>query len=148
MTHGLLEKYTTLMGRQKMLEAVDVISICEVASLLKKSVSWCYTNAAHLGAAKIAGSLIFRRSSLADALERGLINSRVQAESKQDPLATLKVKRSKRSRRPEALPQTDPSRYGLDNMLFRFSAHARHTMILEDIFADIDLRRAIEALRQ
>jgi len=50
---------------------MTVISPEEVATILRKSLSWVYAHASQLGASRIGGSLIFTREGLDYAFEKG-----------------------------------------------------------------------------
>ena len=56
---------------QAIIQTLTVIQPGEIATQLKKSLSWVYANAPALGASRIGGSWIFSEEGLQDALQAG-----------------------------------------------------------------------------
>jgi hypothetical protein len=123
----------------------EVIEVDKVAELLKKSVSWCYLNAPDLGASQIGGSVIFRHAALAEALNRRM-------KSKEDGIKakkTAEIVKSKRGRKPHYDPfDTNPSKYGIADLLSAPNFSGGSETGPEDPFSGIDIEKALKALGQ
>ncbi len=91
----------------------DFISAIDLARMLGKSPSWCYANAAELGASRIGGSIIFRRSTLKEALD----NARMESRKKKDPAPIPKKKLKPQAVKPQVHQETDPAVHGLYHLL-------------------------------
>jgi hypothetical protein len=130
-----------------MIQIEDIITIDEVAGLLRKSVSWCYANAPQLGAARIGGSLFFRRSALERALEEAILER--QANGSGTGRSERNHRSSERKKTPPrpSHPETNPSKYGLADFLFRAGHGGEDRAGSQNVFMDIDVSQALEALR-
>ena len=121
----------------------DIISVTELAELLGKSVSWCYSNAAALGASKIGGSLIFRRSKLYEALDNAKLEKprRNIREQKDSPHSKEKVRNIRKD-----YPETNPRGHGLWHLASYFPGGAEDAEKSEKVFEGIDLAAAMRKI--
>lgn len=129
-----------------MLESNDIIQVDQVASLLKKSESWCYQHASLLGAAKIGGSWFFRLSTLEKVLEEAVSKQQGNGSGAGRPETVRRQRKKKPRSSPH--PATDPEKYGLADLMFAFAQGGGAGEESGDIFLDIDALQALEALRK
>jgi len=124
-------------GVEDMLD--DILTVAEVAEKFQKSPGWVYANAAKLGASKIGGSIIFPKSAVIAALENAQLKPKEAKESKGKPSNVVPIKK----KAPNGVYSTDPSKYGIANILYMMVRPEEP----EDIFEGIDLDAVIAALK-
>ena len=121
----------------------DVITVKDVARVIKKSPGWCYKNAAVLGASKIGGSLIFRLSAVIEALESHKLKRESASTGK--PARSPHPTKTKKSKSNPYKDNLDPGRHGIQDILSGgFGAFADWP---GDVFEGIDLDEAIREFR-
>jgi hypothetical protein len=112
-----------------MADDLGILTVQEVAEMLKSSTSWVYKIQNELGGFKVGGKLFFTKEGIAHAIETGQELARLRDDRREKVSTSFRNERrgknlrSRNQKTDQSVVDqgTDPRRYGLASILFEIS---------------------------